>query len=343
MILIQGMVAFAGRSPWRPKDPLHPHITAWGPFDNTPYMLRDYCLEYHAIFCKFNRQDFDTYRLPQGPISYRYDAQQSVDGSYLGHLAEKLIIEIQMERKQYTDFTVLKKSDFNSRMRSGLIILKYKDYPFILKLFLKTAESFVQQHEGIIPKFLFRMGGGTNRHLSGFTRIPNLHNIQELLGQSDYWSTRIDTPRKWYWAPDPIPWITIEGTNIGNHGPCKTMIPGIYGLIVDAIDAERQFSLQSKEDREFCLHLSSYLGNCLDSHVDNLLVEKGTGKIVIIDTEHFPTMVGLKEPLIFESYPSWYLQLSKKCVMDNFMKDKGQRRAAQEHPQPEICTLSKPT
>lgn len=329
----------SGRSPWRTEDPLTPEIRVHWTEDTKSHALKDHCLEYHAIFCKFDKKSFEKHMLPHGPISYRRNPEQTVDSAELSRLADNVIKEIQAQKKTYTDFTVLKKSDFNARIASGLIILKYKNYPFVLKLFMKTPESFVKLSEGLIPKFFFRMGGGTNRHLSGFTRIPNLEKIKERIAESPEWSSLVDTPRKWYWMPKDAPWITIEGKNIGNHAACTTTIPSIYGIVVDAIEAERQFTLENPQDVQFGLRFAAYIGNRMDAHVDNLLLEKGTGKIVVIDTEHFPTMIGLKEPITFDSYHSWYQQLSGKCFKDNFMRHKKMRHDMQKHPKPELYTL----
>lgn len=329
----------SGRSPWRPRDPLLPEIKAYWSDDAKPFYLRDHCLEYHAIFCKFNRKHFDARMIPDGSISYRNLQEKTVDSKELKRLAEGVLKEIHTRKKHYTDFTVLKKTDFNVRLASGLIILKYKKYPFVLKLFVKTPQTFCKQAEGVVPKFFFRMGGGTNRHLAGFTRIPNLEKIRERIQENPKYSQLVDTPRKWYWTPEDMRWISIEGKNIGNNGPCKTEIPGTYGIIVDAIDTEKQFSESSEEDKKFGLEFAAYIGNRMDAHVDNLILEKGTGKIVMIDTEHFPTMVGLKEPITFDSYSSWYLQLSSKCFSDNFLRDKKFRREMQTKPRPELYIL----
>lgn len=329
----------SGRSPWRQEDPLMPELRVHWAHDRTAHTLRDHCLEYHAIFCKFDKKNFEEHLLPEGPIPYRRNPEQTVESAELARLANNVVKEIQAQKKTYTDFTVLKKSDFNPRIASGLIILKYKNHPFVLKLFLKSPESFVKLSEGLIPKFFFRMGGGTNRHLSGFTRIPNLEKIKERINESPTWSALVDTPRKWYWTQEGAPWITVEGLHIGNHSHCETTIPSVYGIIVDAIEAERQFTLQNPEDVKFGLEFAAYIGNRMDAHVDNLLLEKETGMVVIIDTEHFPTMVGLKEPITFDSYHSWYLQLSGKCFKDNFMRHKKIRHEMQTNPRPEIFTL----
>jgi hypothetical protein len=330
----------SGRSRWRNEDPRIPEIRVhWADDSTSTHTLRDNCLEYHAIFCKYEERSFKDHLLPECPITYRRDPSKTVYPQELSRLAEKVLEEIQTGKNSYDDFVVLKRSDFNPRKASGLIILKYKNYPFILKLFLKTPETFVRLSEGVVPKFLFRMGGGINRHLSGFTRIPNLEKIKELLDESPYWRSLVDTPRKWYWIPKKSRSITIEGKNIGNRTFCETTIPSIYGIVVDAIEVERQFCLSNANDTKFGLAFANYIGNRMDAHVDNLMVEKGTGKVVIIDTEHFPTMVGLKRPINFNSYRSWYLQLSGKCFQDNFMRHKKIRHELQSKPQPEIFTL----
>ena len=87
------------------------------------------------------------------------------------------------------------------------------------------------------------------------------------------------------------------------------------------------------------LKFAHYIGDRLDAHVDNLVVEKNTGKIVLIDTEHFPTMIGLKEPMNYNTYGSWFLQLSGKCFRANFMRSKKIRRNMQLHPTPELYPL----
>lgn len=63
------------------------------------------------------------------------------------------------------------------------------------------------------------------------------------------------------------------------------------------------------------------------------MIEKGTKKLVIVDTEHFPTVVGFrKRPPKCKNYTSWYLQLSSKCGKETFFRTKKERRAAQTVP-----------
>ena len=146
---------------------------------------------------------------------------------------------------------MLKDSDFNSRSVSGLIILKFKEYPFVLKLFIKTPETFVKPlSEGMIPRFFFRMGGGINRHLSGFTRVKNLEEIRKKIEANPEWNELIDTPRKWFWLPKNPRWIEVRSKNIGPSGELKTELPAMYGIVADFIENDKSFSLWNTEDRE---------------------------------------------------------------------------------------------
>lgn len=335
-IIISNFLVGYARSPFRTQDPLMPEIIASWPGSGKTYHLRDYCLEEYPIFHKFDKEYFMNHLLPEEPISYRNHPDKKVLGSHLKELMEELLNDLQRQKKSFKHFKVLKDNDFNSRMVSGLIILKFKDYPFVLKLFIKTPETFVKPlSEGMIPRFFFRMGGGINRHLSGFTRIKNLEQIRKQIDEDPVWREIIDTPRKWFWLPKNPRWIELRSKNIGCSGELRTQLPAVYGIIADYIENERTFSLSNKEDVEFAISFAHYLENRVDAHVDNFMVEKSTGMIVLIDTEHFPTMVGLKEQIEYDDYPTWYCKLSCKCVKDIFLRNK-KRRDIQRAPTPEL-------
>jgi len=56
------------------------------------------------------------------------------------------------------------------------------------------------------------------------------------------------------------------------------------------------------------------------------MLEKETGKIAIVDTEHFPTLVGFnKENLGFKGYWDWYWSLIKKCSKDVLFRSRSDR------------------
>ncbi len=330
-------VSISARSPWRPPDMNMPEINCcWSDDTSRSYCLRDHCLELHPIFSKFDREYFMDHLLPNEALVYRR-TDTTVLGAHLKKLANEVIIELTQQKTDFKHFKVLKSDDFNFRKVTGLIIFKYKEHPFVLKLFIKTPETFVKPFsEGLYPRFFFRMGGGINRHLSGFTRIRNLEEIKKKVDEDPYWADIIDVPRKWFWLPDKPRWISITSKHIGPLSENHTEIPATYGIIADEIVSDKTFSLLNKIDRDTVLEFAHYVGNRVDAHVENFMIEKDSGKMVIIDTEHFPTMIGLKEPLEFEVYSEWYVKLSIKCLRDTFLRDKQTRRSLQTHPTREI-------
>lgn len=320
-------VNLSTRSIHRPQDPLRPTITVNWQDSKKIYRLCNEHLEEWPLFKLFDLQFFNEHRLPAGPIRYRNDETQSVDGAVLSHLLEELVQEIKQQKIQYKNFIVLKRRNFNKKLFSGIIVLKFKDYPFVVKVFMENPYSFVSPFsKGWEPCFHFFMGGGVSRFLSGFTRIKNLYDINAEIAKSSYWSSIIDTPRKWFWTPTNNRWLQITGTNICTDGPRTIALPGIYCIVADAIEGERTFSLKLQDDRRLALSLCNYLEFRLDAHIDNFILERGTGKIVIVDTEHFSTMVGIKhKPSPVNSYASWFLYLCRKCTKDMFFRTKKQR------------------
>lgn len=204
-------VSMRARSPWRPIDRAMPEINcSWSDDTSKSYCLRDNWLELHPIFSKFDREYFMDHLLPDDVLAYRR-SEITVDGSHLKKLANELLTELAQQKTVFKHFKVLKADDFNFRKVTGLIILKYKEHPFVFKLFIKTPETFVKPFsEGIIPRFFYRMGGGINRHLAGFTRIRNLEEIKKRVEEDPYWDDIIDIPRKWFWLPDQPRWIAVR-------------------------------------------------------------------------------------------------------------------------------------
>jgi hypothetical protein len=328
------------RSAWRTQDTSMPEISCtWSDDPSKSYTLKDYWLEFHPIFSKFDRPYFMDHLLPDEPLVCRR-SETTIDGAQLKKLANELLVELAHQKKEFKHFKVLKSDDFNFRKVTGLIIFKYKEHPFVLKLFIKTPETFVKPFsEGLYPRFFFRMGGGINRHLSGFTRIRNLEEIKKRVEEDPEWAAMIETPRKWFWLPEQPRWITIRSKNIGPLSEYDTEIPATYGIICDEIVSDKTFSLLNKIDRDTVLDFAHYIGNRVDAHATNYMIEKDSGKMVLIDTEHFPTMIGLKEPLEFEVYSEWYVKLSIKCLKDTFLRDKQSRRALQAKPTREVFAV----
>ncbi len=177
--------------------------------------------------------------------------------------------------------------------------------------------------------FFYFMGGGVNRHLSGFTRIKNAETFRAILDNNPYWKSRVDMPRKWYWLPEDARWITISGSNIGRYKQVSIDIPGTYCIIADAIDLERSMTLVNAEDRIESMALCNTAKFIIDPHIDNFAIERNSKKIVIVDTEHFPTIVGFKKDVgNFSSQAAWYINLALEAANDIFLRDKSRWHAS---------------
>jgi len=318
----------------RTIDPLTPALSTRWANDKDIHTLRNDHLDPYPFFQLFDEPFFRKHLLPDGKLSFRYEPKNSVEAALLKNHIEILCQEVKEKKKKYTHFTVLQSKDFNRRKGHGLLILKHEEYPFVVKLFIERPDTLINPyHKGLEPVFFFYMGGGINRHLSGFTRLKNLERIREKIAKDTRWSTRIDTPRKWYWLPQSAPWIEITGTNMGpEHKKYHTKIPGTYCIIADAIQGERSLSLfDNDEDKKTILDLCNYLDLSIDPHLNNYMIERDTHKIVLVDTEHFASFVGLKDPVHFESYVEWYFRLAGKFLQNTFGQTKRERRS-RPHP-----------
>ena len=323
--------ALIGRSLLRPTDTSLPQLTArWACNTSKSYTIVDSHLEEYPLFLVYNENYFNRHRLPSDEINYRYDEQQSVLGSHLNHLIEKLLAEIKTCKKKYSDFILLQDKDFNHKKAAGLAVFRFKDYPFILKLFIETPKSFVHPWmKGVLPVWFFYMGGGTNRHITGLTRIQNMLVIRNKLCDMPKWSAFVDTPRKWFWTPKNLKMIELIGHNIGDKEQLTACIPGTYAIIADAIEEATEKTIFDQHRRKIALELCNTLDLFIDPHIDNFMIEKETHKLVIIDTEHFPTLVGLKRKVSYKTYVRWYLGLMHKATYDIFFRNKKERKEAQ--------------
>lgn len=323
------------RSIHRPTDKNMPQITVYWKDDPTQkHVLRESHLEEYPYFKIFNKEYFNKNLLPNTPISFRNQKNKTVEPAVLQSLVEKVVQEVLQSKKWYTSFDIIKNADFNVTEQCGVLVLKFKHYPFILKLFFENPKSMVTPfNKGIEPCFFFFMGGGINRHLTGFTRVRNRELVEQKIKDSTYWKDYIELPRKWFILPASNRFISIEGLNIGSKEKQYAEIPGIYGIITDEIIPERIFSLSNKEDKETALRLSKDFDMMIDANISNFRIEHGSHKLVIIDTEHFPSLVGIREePKDFKSYFQWYCYLANKFVSDSMFQTKRSRRALQKSP-----------
>lgn len=303
------------------------------------YTLTGNHLEEWAIFGRYNDAVLKSHELPQ-EITYRNHPENAVARSTLEETLEHFIGELLATRrrvkKDFDDVIVLKDRDFNYTKSSGIIIVKLKKYPFVVKIFRETPATFVLPFsKGIEPGFFFIMGNGINRYLAGFTRISNLESINEAITQNPEWAQTVTTPRKWYWVPHNGRSFTIIGHNVGPKPLQKITYPSLYAIICDEIVKEREFSLTIAQDREWAMNFTGALSNRLDPNICNFMIEKETKKIAIIDTEHFASITGLKEKVVFKDYVSWYGKLAYKCVRSAMFTTPQERLRERLAPTPE--------
>lgn len=333
--LILASFFIESRSPLRNRDSLCPKITTRWSTSNKIYQLSDSHLEVNALFHLYDEGHIQQNLLPEGHISFRQNPQQSIKGSVISDLIEELLQEVQAQKKTYKNFTVLKNRDFNTKKQAGLLVVKCNKYPFVVKLFMETPRSFIRPYnKGFEPACFFIIGGGATRHFIGFTRIKNMQRVAQRIKDNPHWKKRVDLPRKWFWLPHKQKTMELTGYNIGGHSKISINVPAIYAIVADEIDIEREFSIFSKQDRKTAIDLSNFLLCRIDPHINNFVVEKQTNKIIIIDTEHFPSLVGFKRRPRITHYTSWYLHLVWKFIKDRFFRSKRDRHNLQTHPFP---------
>lgn len=320
------------------RDDKLPQITTRWLGSSMGFTIKNSHLEEYPIF-HYKVEDLYPYKLPTGPIPLRNNPNKSVKGSVLARSIERVVQELKEHRKEFTDFIVLQNKNYNSKCCCGLIVLKFKKYPFVLKLFIEEPETFADPFgKGLEPICFFYMAGGVNRHVTGLTRIRNAIVVNNKIESLPQWAGCVDIPRKWLWLPSSPKLLEIIGRNIGGKKEIRTILPSIYGIVADAIDMNNQFQMPTKQKKQVVMQLCNDLDVFIDPHYNNftflpnndpLSINRRPYKIVIVDTEHFPTIVGLKQKKTFRDHNSWYLYLGAKCFKDTFLRTKQERRNAQ--------------
>ena len=136
-----------GRSVHRPCNPTIPYITVTASNEEYAQVWKKSTVEkpksVHRLQSRFMKlkaykktyktSDFKKHLLPYGNLKFRR-GEGSVHTVVLKGQNERVLKEILQGEKEFTDFTVLKDRDFNYKSLSGLIVLKNKKYPFVLKL-----------------------------------------------------------------------------------------------------------------------------------------------------------------------------------------------------------------
>ena len=345
IVILMFFAAFftmTARTPFRKKDKDESRITAgWLGFKAG--ISRTSRAFTKSMFSIFNRDYFYNHLFPKKYVKDAHHDNTFIDCIAINKCIEKLLKEIKKLKKEYTDFEILKDKNFNRFKKCGLLILKFKNYPFVLKLFMETPKTFIDPYcKGPDNQFFFYMSGGMNRHIAGLTRVRNLELVKNQIEQNDRWKNKITMPRKWYWIPKKPRWMEIKGYNIGNEKEISTLMPSTYAIIADMLDTKEDAPLLSVQKRsELVMQLCMDLQLFVDPHGDNFVVkhnkETNEYNISIVDTEHFPSLVGLKEQPFFNNHLEYYVYLGAKYFKDAFLQTKLDRREAQNYISP--CEL----
>ncbi len=321
------------RHPFRIPNPDNPIVSIqWDKKNTDIYSVQTPYVRLHPLFT-FKTDDFKEYELPK-TISPLDNTRVKIHHDTLSALIEHALYELRLlkkkarRKKELTHFKIIQHKNFNYRKSCGLIVLKFKKYPFILKLFMERPSTFLSfRSTGLEPTFFFYMGGGANRHLSGFTRIKNRSAIKKKIKQQRHWRDSITFPRKWFWMPRKQKNMILEAQNLAGHDSIKTVIPGVYAVIADEIDLEKDIvEMPHKKKSGMIMQLCNDLDMFIDPHEKNYVFttdpETGKMKIIIVDTEHFPTMVGILKEKSFKNHSRWYAYLAGKCLHDMFFQTK---------------------
>jgi hypothetical protein len=335
--------AVIARSHFRKKDKNMPTVTIHWKNSRKSITHSHWAYTEYPIFTSFNKEFFYQHLLPTDTITDIRNPEQSYDCTIINKLIEGLLQELRTPQKQFTDFKVLQDKNFNYYQCCGLLVLQFKDYPFVLKLFIEKPATFIDPYcKGFESQFFFYMSGGMNRHVAGLTRIKNLEIINNEIEHHPRWKGNITTPRKWYWLPKKPRWMKITGYNIGGKKELSTLMPGVYAIIADTLDTKEDAPLLTFQKRsELVMELCMDLHLFVDPHSDNFVFkynkETNNYHISIVDTEHFPSIVGLKEEPFFNNHLEWFIYLGAKYFQDAFLQTKNDRREAQYKSNP--CAL----
>lgn len=260
----------------------------------------------------FSNGFFKEHYLPSNQTMQFRNKKGSVNSDILSQQAQDLVAEIKAGQRHFTDFKILKDRDFNYKQLSGLLVVKYKDYPFVLKLAIEHPHTLVNPYaKSFEAKFVFIVGGNI-RHLSNFTRISNLENIKKIVMFNPYYLKNIDFPRKWYWQPENN--YNLEIT--WNQSPYRDeeifIIPSMYGVISDYIDIDPTYP--QTELNKIAMKVAIDTDFLIDPHAGNVVVEKGSTQYTMLDTENFRIMTGLDHTMNSQKYFSWFCELSTDCL-----------------------------
>jgi len=290
---------------------------------NHTYTLTDNNLRPTPLFSIFDYEHFMEHLLPTDAITSINGNGAHIKTAELNEQISTLLQEINQQKKLYSYFIILKNSGFVRHKKSGLLIVKFKHYPIVLKLFIEPAKSFVNPYDkGFEAANIFVMGGAI-RHTLGFTRIKTLDYVRTKAKNDSYWRTNLTTPRKWFWLPQNPIWLEITTYNIGKKPVDHIRLPAIYGVIADALEQD----LTHTPDHSTIMFFSKFLEHRIDPNTHNFFIDKSKGKLALIDTELFPLIAGFNKQIRpHHTHVKWYTYVAGHYLQKKIFTYKKQRQ-----------------
>lgn len=316
------------RSIYRPSEKNIPSIAIYDSKKRLCSTISHSHLEKYPHFV-LNAERFKKYMMPP-VIAYRNQPSRFITRRKMNSMIEQLIDEINQGKKGFTHFNLLKSKNFNFHHRCGLLVLKCKNHPFVIKLFTERPETYFNPYcKGIESIAFFFMGGGANRHICGLSRLPNLEILKKKLESLPQWKDIVQFPRKWFWMPKKPLFMTLKGKHFQNNNSIITnKVPETFAIIADEIQYTQTTCVEKSRKIRTIITLCNDLDTFLDAHYDNFIFKKNDTHpftINIIDTEHIPTMAGLKKRQSFGNYWQWYSNLVAHCFKKMFLRTKRRR------------------
>lgn len=309
------------RSPHREKEQNIPEIRVKysNQSNSEAEILQSYLLREAPIFKTFNEESFFKHLML---TSVTIDSQKIYKAD-IDKLIDGLLEEINSNKKKFTNFKKLKMG-YNKFKKNGFAIVKFNDFPLVLKLFIETPYGITHPYEkGFEERGIFTMGGG-NRYFLGFSRIKNKDKVRKILDSKEKWKN-ITMPNKWTWLPNNTPWLQIDGYNIGGKKHQQIKTPAIYAIICEEVKPDgTKISKASRQYLELCTELN-YL---IDPRSINFKVKNNN--LSMMDTEHFPTLIGTKRKLnASHTYSSWYVKIGGIYLKAGYLTSKKERQNLQ--------------
>jgi hypothetical protein len=286
------------------------------------YQCTAHYLKKAHILNAFDEAFFYNHQLPHKSIMYRSLPHKTVLGSSLHNALEQAIIELKTGKKRLTNCTVLKDSEFNYDHCAGLIVLKSNQYPFVFKIFVEGPDTFLKpEQKGYKHGYLPVISKGLNRYLAGFGRLKNLEKIHTFLAQHPQWKSHFGLPRKWFWQPSYNRWFEVNGYNFGQE-QFTIRLPSIYAIVADEIVSQVPFKKIKNDYKKTIFAFSKATNFEVDPNLRNFKLEPESGKLIIIDTEHFSSLLGFDKPPQAHGYFSLHVRMGLKAIYECFLKNK---------------------